>query len=99
MSDIVERLLDEVGQGNGPVMLSPGTVRAAASEITRLSAELANCRASALDEAAKVADGTTYGSPKSIAKAIRALSPSPAAPSSPVALGQSEPPPGSAGQG
>ncbi len=65
------------------------------------------CRAATLEEAARCATieaDKAYGSDDRamglrIIRAIRALSPSPAAPSSPVASGQSELPPGSAGQG
>ena len=68
-------------------------------------------RAAALEEAAKCAEGEKYSVATwdlmtahnricdGIAAAIRALSPSPAAPSNPVASDQSEPQPGSAGQG
>ena len=92
-----------IGISLGDLMLDEGNAPdcAEAAEITRLRDELANCRAAALEEAAKVADEIDKGiwSPGTIARAIRALSPSPAAPSSPEASDQSELPPGSAGQG
>ena len=57
-------------------------------------------RAAALEEAAKAIGSRGFFITKADAiRTIRALSPSPAAPSIPVASDQSEPPPGSAGQG
>lgn len=91
MSDIVERLGLPCNPAapDDDVTLQVWTIDLlceAAAEITRLRAELADCRAAALEEAAQAVWDA-------------ALSPSPAAPSSPEASDQSELPPGSAGQG